>query len=162
MLLEADTTTQFESFVIEIDLAGNVIKTWDLAQIITDVMVAGGDDPSQFVYPSPTDWFHNNAVTYNRADDSVLVSSRENFVIAIDYETGAARWILGDQTKKWHEFPSLAQLALNAAPNSLVPIGQHATSIAFDQNLLLFDNGTAQFFSDASGAAAGLRQPKKI
>jgi hypothetical protein len=29
-----------------------------------------GDDPSQFVYPTPTDWFHNNGVTYNRADDS--------------------------------------------------------------------------------------------
>jgi len=161
MILEADTTTQFESFVMEVDLAGNVIKTWDLAQIITDVMVAGGDDPSQFVYPSPTDWFHNNAVTYNRADDSVLVSSRENFIIAIDYETGAVRWILGDPTKKWHEFPSLAQLALNAAPNSLVPIGQHATSIAFDQNLLLFDNGTPSSFQMPPGLLRDYASPRK-
>jgi Arylsulfotransferase (ASST). len=30
----------------------------------------------------------------------VIVSSRENFVIAIDYETGAIKWILGDPTKK--------------------------------------------------------------
>ena len=161
MLLEADTTTQFESFVMEIDLAGNVIKTWDLAQIITDVMVAGGDDPSQFVYPSPTDWFHNNAVTYNRADDSVLVSSRENFVIAIDYETGAARWILGDQTKHWYEFSSLAQLALNAAPNTLVPIGQHATSIAFDQTLLLFDNGMSSTFQVPPGVLRDYASPRK-
>ena len=41
-------------------LSGNVLKTWNIADIISAAMMAGGDDPSQFVYPSPTDWFHNN------------------------------------------------------------------------------------------------------
>ena len=58
-------------------------------------MVAGGDDPSQFVFLIPTDWFHNNGVAYNRADDSVIISSREHFVICFDYETTAIKWILG-------------------------------------------------------------------
>ena len=119
-LLEADTTTYYESVVMEVDFSGKLLKTWNLANIISAAMRAGGDDPSQFVFQrtpqSNNDWFHNNAVTYNRADDSVIVSSRENFVIAIDYETGAIKWILGDPTKKWYQFPSLRQFALRVAP----------------------------------------------
>jgi hypothetical protein len=34
-------------------------------------------------------------------------SSRENFVIAIDYDSGNIKWILGDPTKHWYEFQSL-------------------------------------------------------
>ena len=83
-LLEADTTTYYESVVMEVDFSGKLLKTWNLANIISAAMSAGGDDPSQFVFrrtpQSNNDWFHNNAVTYNRADDSVIVSSRENFV----------------------------------------------------------------------------------
>ena len=44
--------------------SGRVLKTSNLANIISAAMIAGGDDPSQFVYPTPTDWFHNNGVTY--------------------------------------------------------------------------------------------------
>ena len=105
VLLEADTNDFYESIIMEVDLSGAVLKTWNLADIISAAMTAGGDDPSQFVYPAPTDWFHNNAVTYNRADDSLIVSSRENFAICLDYETGAIKWILGDQTKKWYQIP---------------------------------------------------------
>src|SRR2546423_5606830 len=90
---------------------------------------------SQFVYPLPSDWFHNNAVTYNRADDSIAISSRENFVICLDYETSAIKWILGDTTKHWAQFPSLAQYALTLGPNTLPPIGQHALSVTYDQKL---------------------------
>jgi hypothetical protein len=161
LLLEADTQTQFESLVIEVDLAGNILKTWDLAQIISDAMIAGGDDPSQFVFDSPTDWFHNNAVTYDRANDLVIVSSRENFVIALDYETGAINWILGDTTKKWHEFPSLAQYALALAAGSLPPIGQHSLSIAYDEGLLLFDNGFFSLFQNPPGENRSYSSPRK-
>jgi arylsulfate sulfotransferase len=149
-LLEADTTDYYETVVMEVDFSGKLLKTWNLADIISAAMRAGGDDPSQFVFQrtpdSRNDWFHNNAVTYNRADDSLIVSSRENFVIAIDYETGAIKWILGDPTKKWYQFPSLRQFALRVAPGSLAPIGQHGLSITYDQALLLHDNGAPSFF----------------
>ena len=104
LILEVDTAEELESVNIEVDAAGKILKEWDLAQIISDAMTAGGDDPSKFVFPSPFDWFHNNATTYNRADDSLIVSSRENFVICLDYETGAIKWILGDTTKLWYTF----------------------------------------------------------
>jgi arylsulfate sulfotransferase len=151
LLIEVDTNAYYESVIMEVDGgSGTVLKTWNMANIISAAMIAGGDDPSQFVFQRTpqlnNDWFHNNAVAYNRADDSLIISSRENFVICIDYETGTIKWILGDPTKKWHQFPSLRKFALTLAPGSLPPIGQHAISVTYDQNLLLFDNGLNSLF----------------
>jgi hypothetical protein len=161
IILDVDTADQFESVNIEVDVNGQEIKRWDMAEIISGAMLAGGDDPSQFVYPSPTDWFHNNAVTYNRADDSLIVSSRENFLICVDYGTGAIKWILGDTTKKWYEFPSLAKYALSLAPADLAPIGQHAPSVTYDQGLMVFDNGQNSGFQDPRGILRSYASPRK-
>ncbi len=151
LLIEVDTNAWYESVILEVDSAdGHLLKIFNMADIISAAMIAGGDDPSQFVFQrtpqSNNDWFHNNAAAYNRADDSVIISSRENFVICIDYKTRTIKWILGDPTKKWHQFPSLAHFALMLAPGSLPPIGQHAVSVTYDQNLLLFDNGLRSLF----------------
>jgi len=161
MLLEADTTSYTEAVIMEVDFSGNLLKTWNFADIISAAMRAGGDDPSQFVYPTPTDWFHNNAATYNRADDSLIVSSRENFVICIDYNTSAIKWILGDPAKKWYQFPSLRKFALTAAPGSVPPIGEHAVSITYDEHLLLFDNGLPSTFQRPVGNARDFSSPRK-
>jgi hypothetical protein len=124
-------------------------------------MVAGGDDPTQFVYPTPSDWFHSNAAYYNRADDSLIVSSRENFVICIDYNTSAIKWILGDPTKAWYQFPSLRSFALTLAPGSLPPIGEHAVSVTHDLDLLLMDNGFASSFHQPVGETRTYSSPRK-
>jgi arylsulfate sulfotransferase len=161
VILEADTATYVESVVIEVDPLGKLVKQWNMADIIRAAMIAGGDDPSLFVYPAPTDWFHNNAVTYNRADDSLIVSSRENFLICIDYETSAIKWILGDPTKNWHRFPSLRRFELSLAPGSLPPIGQHAISVTFDQNIMVLDNGQNSNFQVPKGDERGYASPRK-
>jgi hypothetical protein len=161
IILDADTTSYFESTLIEVDVSGTVLKVWKLGDIIRAAMIAGGDDPSQFVYPSPTDWFHLNGSTYNRADDSLIVSSRENFLICLDYETNAIKWILGDPTKKWYQFPSLRRFALTLAPGSHPPIGQHAPSITYDQNVLFFDNGQTSTFQMPRGDQRGYASPRK-
>ncbi len=154
MLLEVDTTSQTESVIIEVDGLGNPLRTWNLASIISAAMTAGGDDPNQFVHPAPNDWFHNNAATYRKSDDSLVVSSRENFVIALEYETGAIKWILGDPTKQWYQFPSLRNLALTLTGKTLPPIGQHAVSFTVDDDLLLFDDG----FNSGAHTPAGTQR----
>ena len=161
IILDVDTTTYFESVFIEVDASGRVLKTWNLANIISAAMIAGGDDPTEFVYPSPIDWFHLNGVTYNRADDSLIVSSRENFLICIDYQTNSIKWILGDPTKNWYQFPSLKKFALTVPPSSLPPIGQHTPSITYDQNLLTFDNGQASWSHFPRGEERGYASPRR-
>lgn len=162
LLIQPDTTAYYESEILEVDSSnGSVLKTFNMANIISAAMIAGGDDPSQFVYPTPTDWFHMNGAAYNRADDSLIVSSRENFLICLDYETKAIKWILGHPTKKWYQFPSLRQYALALAPGSRPPIGQHAPSITFDQGLMVFDNGFPSAFFHPIGAARDYSSPRK-
>ena len=162
LILDASTPSYYETVNIEVDpYSGNILKTWNLADIISAAMRAGGDDPSQFVYQTPTDWWHNNSVAYNRADDSVIVSSRENFLICLDYETGAIKWILGDPTKKWYQFPSLRRFALTLAPGSRAPIGQHSISVTFDQNILVLDNGQNSVVQEPPGEQRAYSSPRK-
>lgn len=161
MVLDATTTDFVESVNIEVDAAGNVIRMWNIANIISAAMIAGGDDPSGFVYPSPNDWFHNNSVAYRRSDNSLFLSSRENFVICLDYETLAIKWILGDETKHWFEYPSLAQFALELAAGGIPPIGQHGVNITVDNNLLLMDNGRLSGFQMPPGMDLPFSLPRK-
>jgi arylsulfate sulfotransferase len=120
--------------------SGRVLKEWDFAQIIGDYMNSKGDDPSKFVNRL-RDWFHMNSAIYSAPDNSILVSSRENFVIKIDYDTNKIIWILGDPTKYWHTFPSLRAKAVTLKPGDYYPIGQHALSITPENRLQLFNNG---------------------
>ncbi len=141
IIMDVNTAEQTESVNIEVDPAtGAVLHTWNLADIISAAMKAGGDDPIKFVAPAPYDWFHNNATAYRPSDNTLIVSSRENFVVAVDYDTGELRWILGDPSKAWYQFASLRKYALTLVPGSHPPIGQHAVSIVRDR-LLLFDDG---------------------
>ncbi|MEO7723887.1 MAG: aryl-sulfate sulfotransferase, partial [Chthoniobacterales bacterium] len=161
LLFEADTEAYLETVIMEILPDGKLLKTWNMADIISAAMVAGGDDPSKFVFGAPDDWFHSNAATYNRADDTLIVSSREDFVIGLDYESGAIKWILGDPEKAWYLFPSLRQYALILSPGSLPPIGQHAVSITYDQGLLLLDNGATSLFQQPPGPSRTYSSPRK-
>lgn len=147
--------SQIESNVIEFQNSSSVAipNHWDLAAILSAFMSSYGDDAAAFVRPG-VDWFHSNSAIYDPRDDSVIVSSRENFVIKLDYKTGAIKWIFGDPTKYWHTFPSLRAKALTLSPGGLYPIGQHALSITSDGLLMLFNDGLGSLQQPA-GASAG-------
>ena len=101
LVADVNTGAEIEATNLEFDpVSGKVLNQWDLGQIISTAMIADGDDPSIFVAGRARDWFHNNATTYNRADNTLIVSSREDFVIAVDYDTPPdgqkkIHWILG-------------------------------------------------------------------
>ena len=144
MLAEMDArdgnVTKMESILAEIGTNGEVLKEWDFAAIFREHMQANGDDPSNFVRDG-IDWFHMNSAIYVPADDSLLVSSRENFVVKLDYATGRIKWLFGDTTKHWYvDYPSLRSLALTVTEGK-APIGQHSLSITPNGELLLFNNG---------------------
>lgn len=145
--------TNVESVLAEFSPSGVVLKEWDFASILSQYMLSQGDDPSNFVRPG-VDWFHMNAATYDARDDSIIASSRENFVIKVDYKTGQPIWILGDPTKYWYSFPSLRAKALLLESGGLYPIGQHATSITSNGLLMLFNDGAASF-NQPAGTPSG-------
>ncbi|HEH9404859.1 TPA: aryl-sulfate sulfotransferase [Aeromonas bestiarum] len=157
VLIELDGTTggalKIESFLSEIDSKGKIIKEWDLGKIFSEYMLQEGDDPSNFVRDG-VDWFHMNAAAYDPADDTLLVSSRENFVVKLDYNTGKIIWLLGDETKHWYSYPSLQKLALSLSSGQ-TPIGQHAVSITKGGKLMLFNNGRRSF-NNPAGTPTGI------
>ena len=144
-----------ESNVIEFQVTSPIpiLNHWDLGAILSAYMSSQGDDAAAFVRPG-VDWFHSNSAIYDSRDDSVIVSSRENFVIKLDYRTSAIVWILGDPTKYWYTFPSLRAKALALAPGGLYPIGQHALSITSDGSLMLFNDGLGSL-NQPTGEPAG-------
>lgn len=140
LLAGLSTSADFQSTIVEFTKSAGFYKTWDFATIVSDRMRSAGDDPSLMVRP-PNDWFHTNSAIYDASDDSLIVSSREHGVMKIDYDTGAIRWILGDPTKYWYQFPSLRAKALTLDAGGLYPTGQHALSFTHDGLLLLFNAG---------------------
>ena len=152
MLIEAQTSADNMSCFIEVDAKGAILASWNFATIVSDAMIAGGDDPSGFVVRS-ADWFHSNAAAYWKQSNQLVVSSRENFVIAVDYDTQKIKWILGDTSKAWYSYPSLRAFALQLGPNTTAPIGQHAVSITPQNELLLFDDGMGSTFQSPAGAS---------
>jgi arylsulfate sulfotransferase len=131
-----------------------VLQTFDMADILTSYMQSNGDDPSAFVRPG-ADWFHVNASTYDPRDNTVIVSSRENFLIKINYETKDVVWILGDPTKYWYTFPSLRAKALTLNAGGDYPIGQHAVSITSDGYIMVFNDGLGSM-NQPPGEPAGI------
>ncbi|RYF35950.1 MAG: hypothetical protein EOO38_28390, partial [Cytophagaceae bacterium] len=122
-----------------------------MVQIFNDYMRSQGDDPGSFVRPG-SDWFHMNSAIYDATDDSVIVSSRENFVAKFDYGSGAIKWIFGDPQKYWFEFGSLRAKAI-ALGSGLVPIGQHALSLLPNGELMMFNNGYESLHTPAETPA---------
>jgi len=162
LLLELNSPNNVESDIVEVNLQGKVLQRFNLATTIADAMRARGDDPSGFVkIDTNTDWFHNNAATYWKAKNQLVVSGREDFVMGIDYDTHVLRWILGDPTKLWHQYPSLAAYALTVPDGGHYPIGQHAVSITSDGQLMLFDNGYQSMAHTPAGASRDVSQPRR-
>jgi len=161
ILIEVNRTTETEAAILEINpVTGAVLRTFDLATIIENNMLAYGDNPSGFVRRG-VDFFHNNSATYWAAQNTLVVSSRENFVIGIDYTTQQIKWILGDTTKLWYTYPSLRRYALTMTGSSVAPIGQHAVSITSDGQLMLFDNGKESMVQTPTGASRYESIPRK-
>ena len=148
-----DGTPDIENDLIEVAPDGRLIQQWRFDEIISSHMRSRGDDPDAFVRHG-VDWFHMNAAAYDAHDDTIIASSRENFIIKVRYTTGEILWILGDPTKYWYTFPSLREKAITLVPAGAYPIGQHAVSVLPSGEIMVFSNGAASLQQPA-GAPAG-------
>ena len=155
---DGGSTMIIESILLEVDDSGKQLRLWDMGEIITEFMLSKGDNPSEFVRDG-IDWFHMNSAIYDEADNSLIVSSRENFVIKIDYTSKEIKWVLGDETKHWYQnFPSLRSISISSLDTK--PIGQHSLSIVGD-DLMLFNNGFPSLH-EPSGEPKGIELSESI
>lgn len=123
-----------EDYIVEMDRdTGEIIKTFDLKDILN---MEDGKNENWSEY----DWFHNNAIWYDKATNSITLSGRhQDAVINIDYNSGELNWIVGDPTNWSEEYQKYF----------FTPIGdnfewqwsQHASMILPNGNLFVFDNG---------------------
>jgi hypothetical protein len=160
ILMDLNRSPALESDIVEMRTDGTIANSWDIAAIVRSAMIAGGDDPSAFVRTGD-DWLHNNAATYWAARNELIVSGREDFVIAIGYDDHKIKWILGDPDKAWHTYASLRAYALTLPAGTHPPIGEHAVSITSSGRLMLFDNGYASFNQWPSGSSRSASVPRQ-
>lgn len=123
-----------EDYIAELDrTTGNIIKTWDLKDILN---MEDGKSENWSSY----DWFHNNSVWYDDATNSITLSGRhQDAVINIDYTSGKLNWIIGDPTNWSSEYQKYF----------FTPVGedfewqwsQHAAMITPEGYVFIFDNG---------------------
>ncbi|HUX44530.1 MAG TPA: aryl-sulfate sulfotransferase [Terracidiphilus sp.] len=130
------------------------LQVFDMADILSSYMRNNGDDPTAFVRPG-IDWFHVNASTYDPSDHTVIISSRENFLIKVNYLTHDIVWIFGDPTKYWYTFPSLRAKALTLDAGGDYPVGQHGISVTSDGYVMVFNDGEGSL-NQPAGESAGI------
>ncbi len=128
------TSGTVEDYIVEMDRdTGEIVKTFDLKKLLN---MEDGKNENWSEY----DWFHNNAVWYDKATNSITLSGRhQDAIINIDYNSSELNWIVGDPTNWSDEYQKYF----------FTPIGdnfewqwsQHASMILPNGDLFVFDNG---------------------
>lgn len=133
-----------EDKIYEIDYnTGAVVKMINLYDLL---------DPTRkqnpFIASAPNDWFHNNSLVYDAADNSIVVSGRHQSTICkIDYASNQVKWIISDPTM-WNA-PWTNYLLQPTGSNFEYSWGQHSIQLnPLDHNsLIVFDNGNARSYT---------------
>ncbi len=131
-----------EDYVVEIDRdTGEVVWELDMKDIlpVEDGMSASMNTDGT----EESDWFHNNSLWYDAANDLVLLSGRhKDAIVAVHKEEKTLAWILGDPDG-WEDV---------ASSYFFTPVGedfewfyaQHQITMLDNGDIMLFDNGTAK------------------
>jgi arylsulfate sulfotransferase len=139
-----------DDFVMEIDANRNLVKAWNLAEIVKRYLPAEQD-----MVVEGEDWLHVNSVEYKEEDDALIISARQQFgVFKLDYTSGDIMWILNDTSSRWFSYPALKKLALIPEEGCELPLGQHTPVFIGEDEMLLMDNGYDGY--GQSGDSGGL------
>ena len=123
-----------EDYIVELDRqTGEIVKKFDLKKVLST-------DDGKSENWSSYDWFHNNSVWYDEKTNVVILSGRhKDAVIAIDYDSGKLKWIIGDPTNWDKEYQKYF----------FTPVGddfewqwsQHAAMVTPEGYIFILDNG---------------------
>lgn len=142
LLTVNDGSNYIEDTMIELNReTGEIEKTIDLKDILPEAFYEDYDSTSR--EDGKVDWFHQNSVEYDEADNSIIISGRhQDTIMKIDYDTSEIKWIMGDSSG-WPE--SYQKYFLNGEVKASG--GQHAVIVLPDQDdndettdILYYDN----------------------
>ena len=123
-----------EDYVVELDrFSGEIVKKYDLKDVLP-TQNTGNENWSS------DDWFHNNAVWYDAEANEILLSGRHvDAIVALDYDSGELKWILGDPTGWPEEYQHYFLQSIG--DDFEYQWSQHAVMKTPEGNIFLFDNG---------------------
>lgn len=137
MLTQIPDRDTVEDVLVLVDRStGEIRRTWDYKKLLPYDCASTYSGSA-----SAHDWFHNNAVWYDKATDSITLSGRhQDAVINVDFKTGELNWILGDPEGWPREY---------VEKYFFQPIGepfewsyeQHGVVVCPDGDIMMFDNG---------------------
>lgn len=142
LLTVNDGSNYIEDTMIELNReTGEIEKTIDLKDILPESFYEEYDSTSR--EDGKIDWFHQNSVEYDEADNSIIISGRhQDTIMKIDYATNEIKWIMGDSSS-WPE--SYQKYFLDG--DIKASGGQHAAIVLPDQDdnaettdILYYDN----------------------
>lgn len=163
MIKNGEEQPSVEDFVFEVSPSGEILKEWDMAEIL-DVNRTDLTDGEH-------DWFHMNAIWLDE-DDDLIISGRNQGLVKVSQEN-ELQWILAPhkgwgQSGRYEKTGETSPYLLTAIDNSGNPYpdavqqgtsehaefswvwGQHAPLILPNGNLFVFDNGFNRNFGAAS------------
>lgn len=120
---------------------GEVLRKWDYKDVLPQFPTAGSG--SQDAH----DWFHNNAVWYDKKTNSLTLSGRhQDAVINLDYEldeNGKCKlnWILGDPEGWPEEMQKYFFKPVGDLSKFDWQYEQHSCVVLPNGDIMLFDNG---------------------
>ncbi|WP_164508377.1 aryl-sulfate sulfotransferase [Companilactobacillus kedongensis] len=119
---------------------GKVVKVIDLKKILPSSMYreykAGSDNK--------IDWFHQNAVDYDKSDNSIMISGRnQDMIIKLDYKTNKIIWIYSGKAKAtWPK--KYRDKILTPTQGTTITGGQHGLYLlkhdGDSEDIILYDN----------------------
>lgn len=142
LLTVNDGSNYIEDTMIELNReTGEIKKTIDLKDILPEAFYEDYDSTSR--EDGKVDWFHQNSVEYDEADNSIIISGRhQDTIMKIDYDTSEIKWIMGDSSG-WPESYQKYFLKGDVKASG----GQHAAIVLSDQDdndettdILCYDN----------------------
>lgn len=137
-----------EDTMVEVNYkTGKIVKVIDMKKILPKSMWTSykkGVD-------NKVDWLHQNAVDYDKNDDSIVISSRnQDLIMKLDYKTNHIKWIYsGKKAATWPK--AYRKYLLKPTKGTTITGGQHGLYLlnnggsnnANSENFMLYDNNIA-------------------
>lgn len=133
--------------LVEFEPDGTVVNEWRFFDLIDPYRIGYGSlNPAFYegVYEEPApDWTHMNAIHYDAATNTALVSTNHlSTIFNLDLESGELDWMLGDPTS-WRA--PWSNLLLEPEDDGMMwSYHHHSPKWTPEGTLLLFDNGAVR------------------